>query len=185
MIVRKIFDCLLFSFVFVSGLFAQRNPEWAVSMDAKYVANLYAVDSGVYRCARPDASACAELKQLGIGEVLNLCYLAGNDKSVLSAGLTQHRVKLLAGKISEEKVVDALRIIKNRQSPIVVHCKHGADRTGLIIALYRIVFQDWSKDAAIEELETGDYNFHPVYSNIPAFIKNVDEISLKKAVFDQ
>ena len=37
--------------------------------------------------------------------------------------------------------------------PVFVHCKHGADRTGTMVAFYRILFEGWSKDEAIREMK--------------------------------
>ena len=168
--------------LFRSGLFAQRNSNWAVPMEAKTILNLYMVDTGVYRCAQPDAEAFAELEQLGIRSVINLRYLCSDDQPAKATGLTLHHVKMMASNSDWDKLVKTLRIIKNRQGPIVIHCKHGSDRTGLVLALYRIVFQGWSKEAAIDELKNGGYGFHTVYANIPSFIRNLDETALKKAV---
>lgn len=50
------------------------------------------------------------------------------------------------------------------------------------VALYRILFQNRSKEAAIDEMKNGGYNFHRIYINITPFIKNVDVDELKKEV---
>jgi hypothetical protein len=51
-----------------------------------------------------------------------------------------------------------LTTIANSPKPILVHCQHGADRTGFMVAIYRIVIEDWSKEAAECELLNGGYN---------------------------
>ena len=168
--------------IFANMVYAQRNSAWAIPVESKSVNNLYMVDIGVYRCAQPDKIAFAELEIIGICEVINLRYLRNDKRYVKETGLKVHHVKMLAGKSDFDKLVKTLRIVKNKNGAIVIHCKHGADRTGLVLALYRIVFQDWSKQDAIEELENGNYNFHPIYKNIPEFIKNVDMELLKRAV---
>ena len=63
--------------------------------------------------------------------------------------------------------------------PLLVHCQHGADRTGTMCAMYRIVKQGWSADEAIKELEEGGYGFHSMWINIPRFIRKAAE-ELKK-----
>ena len=66
-------------------------------------------------------------------------------------------------------------IVSNEQDgPFLVHCQHGADRTGLLIASYRIVIQGWSKEAALEELRSGGYGYHSIWRNIPVFIEKMD-----------
>ncbi len=176
---------LLCGFLIVANLSAQRNPKWAVPVEAKALHNMYMVDTGVYRAAQPEANGFTELEQMGIKEVLNLRRFNHNDKSAEKTGLTFHHIRMWASNCDWDKAVEALRIIKNRKGPILIHCKHGADRTGLVIALYRIVFQNWSKDDAIDELKNGGYNFHSIYANIPSFIENIDVEVLKKAVMKE
>jgi hypothetical protein len=40
--------------------------------------------------------------------------------------------------------------------------------------MYRIVFQDWSYQEAIDEMINGGYGFHEKYENIPLFIEQAD-----------
>jgi protein tyrosine/serine phosphatase len=49
-------------------------------------------------------------------------------------------------------------------------------------AMYRIVFQGWSKDEAIREMVEGGYGFHSIWSNIIQYVKNVDVDKIKKEV---
>ncbi|MDR2886658.1 MAG: tyrosine-protein phosphatase [Bacteroidales bacterium] len=165
---------------------AQRNPQWAVPVPVQYVDNLYMVDEGIYRSAQPDAQGFAELERKGIREVLNLRQLVSdNPYKAYSSLLTFHHVKMMAEFCDRDDAVNALRFIYNRKGPIVIHCKHGSDRTGLVVALYRILFQGWSKEAAIDEMKNGGYNFHRIYFNIASFIENVDVDELKKEVMQE
>ena len=63
-----------------------------------------------------------------------------------------------------------------------MHCLHGADRTGVIIAIYRIIYQGWTKSQAIDEMENGGFNFHSIFFNIPAYINNADIPVIKAAL---
>nr|WP_246217361.1 tyrosine-protein phosphatase [Paraburkholderia panacisoli] len=38
---------------------------------------------------------------------------------------------------------------------LLIHCQHGADRTGFVSALYRVLFQSWTKQQAEDELLYG------------------------------
>jgi protein tyrosine/serine phosphatase len=93
------------------------------------------------------------------------------------------RVKMEAGEIRDEQVIEALRIIRTAKGPIVIHCWHGSDRTGLISAMYRILFQNWSKEESIEELMKGGYGYHSLYRNIPEYIRKVSIESIRRGVF--
>ena len=69
-----------------------------------------------------------------------------------------------------------------KRGPVLVHCNHGADRTGLILALYRTLYDGWSKGAAVEEMLHGEFGFHAVWGNIPEFIEKVHVDQLKRLV---
>jgi protein tyrosine/serine phosphatase len=83
--------------------------------------------------------------------------------------------------IEYEDVVGALRALRVSiaKGPTLLHCEHGADRTGLITALYRIVYQGWDKPAAIDEMLNGDFGFHDVWINIPFYIWATDVAQLR------
>ena len=44
-----------------------------------------------------------------------------------------------------------------------MHCQQGADRTGTMMAFYRIAVQGWPKDDAIAEMKNGGYGFHSIW----------------------
>ena len=84
-----------------------------------------------------------------------------------------------ASNIKDDEVIEALKIMRKAKKPILIHCKHGADRTGVMCAMYRIIEQGWSKQEALDELLNGGYGFHTVFKNIPEYIKNVDIEKIK------
>ncbi len=58
--------------------------------------------------------------------------------------------------------------------PVLVHCRAGSDRAGVLVALYRIYFQGWSKDDAKRDmlkhfhnplLNPGPYKFLDQYQD--------------------
>ena len=92
-------------------------------------------------------------------------------------------MKMNPGKIRDEDIIQALKIIKNSPKPILVHCWHGSDRTGVVIAMYRLVFENYSKDEAIRELRERKYGYHEaVYGNIVKYIENVDIEKMKEEI---
>ena len=82
------------------------------------------------------------------------------------------------------RVVQAMRALQAglRRGPVLVHCHHGADRTGLICALWRILYESWSRQAAIDELIEGGYGFHPIWFNIPRYLREVNLIDLRDRI---
>jgi protein tyrosine/serine phosphatase len=71
------------------------------------------------------------------------------------------------GRPTDAQVAKILSLIESSPSPVFVHCEHGCDRTGTIIACYRIQHDQWSGAAALQEarkygmskLERGMRNF--------------------------
>jgi protein tyrosine/serine phosphatase len=58
--------------------------------------------------------------------------------------------------------------------PVFVHCKHGADRTGMMVAFYRIVRQGWTKKQAIREMVHGGFGFHSIWDHLIGFVRDAD-----------
>ena len=88
-----------------------------------------------------------------------------------------------AGKINDENIIQALKIIKNAEKPILIHCWHGSDRTGVVVAMYRILFENYTKEEAISELREKKYGYHEaVYGNIIKYIENSDIEKMREKI---
>jgi protein tyrosine phosphatase (PTP) superfamily phosphohydrolase (DUF442 family) len=159
-----------------------RPASWAVAVLSENLKNFYRLDTKVYRSAQPGKSGFAELKARGINNVLSFRkYHSDADGEPFELRIM--RVKMAAGSITTEQVVEALRFIHNSEGPVLIHCWHGSDRTGMVSAMYRIVFQNWDKESAITELTEGGYGYHAFwYGNIPKFIRAADIEAIRKAV---
>jgi len=161
----------------------QSRPEtWAQPIETKNLKNFYKLDDHVYRSAQPSEEGFEYLKTLGIKNILNLRDYHNDDPGSKKPGLNLYRIEMDAGKIKTADVVAALRFIKQSEGPVLIHCWHGSDRTGTISALYRIVFQNWSKEDAIDELIHGGFGYHSIYKNIPEFIRQADINAIKQKV---
>ena len=55
---------------------------------------------------------------------------------------------------------------QQQQGAVLIHCYHGADRTGLISGMYRIIYQGWTVADAKEEMLHGPYGYHSIWKNI-------------------
>lgn len=157
-----------------------RPADWATPVISSSLENWYRVDRRLYRSEQPDRQGMAEAEKMGIKRVLNLRKFHGDEDDAEQTGLKLHKIAMDAGDIREEQIVQALKIIVSSDEPILVHCWHGADRTGTVVAMYRILFQGWTKEAAIDELAHGGYGYHAIYDNIPAFIRAADIEALRK-----
>lgn len=50
------------------------------------------------------------------------------------------------GVISRSRLIGLVRIIEKAQMPLLIHCRHGADRTGLASAIAIIINQNYTTD---------------------------------------
>lgn len=184
MIVRykQIWLSLFVGMVLSVSAYAQNIRVEKITIPDSELTNLYKIDSGVYRSEQPSYTDFKALEKYGIREVLNLRNRHSDDDEAKGTKLKLHRLKMKAHSVSEEQLIHALRIIKNRKGPIVFHCHHGSDRTGAVCAMYRIVFQGASKQKAIQEMTEGGFGFHRIYKNIIRTIENADVERIKREV---
>ncbi len=161
-----------------------RPENWAVPIELQGVGNLHRVSENLYRSGQPTSEGMKNLKEMiGIKAVINLRAFHSDADEVRGTGLLNEELSVKTWHIEDEDVVRVLKLIRNKEGgPFLIHCQHGADRTGLMSAMYRIVEQGWTKDEAIEEMVDGGYGFHPIWSNIIKYIRNVDVKKIKIAV---
>ena len=162
---------------------APRDSRWAVPVEAEGLPNLFRVTPDLYRSAQPDKAGMRRARDMGIKTVLSFRASDKDTKRSKGTGLLIRHVPIDTWDVDDEEIVNALRIIRLAPKPILVHCRHGADRTGLIIAMYRMVFQGWSKEEAKDEMINGGYGFHSIWMNIPEEIDKADIEAVKAGVF--
>ncbi|MDO9071581.1 MAG: tyrosine-protein phosphatase, partial [Deltaproteobacteria bacterium] len=131
---------------------ANRPETWAQPVKLEGVPNLYRVSGELYRGDQPSAQGMQNLKNLGLKTILNLRSFHSDRGEIGDTGLAYEHIYMKAWHPEEEDVVRFLKIVTDpKRAPVLVHCQHGADRTGTMIAVYRIAVQGWSKAEAIRE----------------------------------
>ncbi len=177
--------CSLFALLIIaSTVYGEprlRPSDWATPIIGSQLQNLYKVSDKLYRSEQPGGQEFKDISMLGIGEVLNLREYHSDNDEAEGLDLRLHQIKINAGDISEDQVIASLEIIQNSQSPILVHCWHGSDRTGAIVASYRVVIDGWSKEKAIDELVNGGYGYHKnIYPNVVDLIQSLNVEKIRK-----
>jgi uncharacterized protein (TIGR01244 family) len=136
----------------------------------------------LYRSARLKPGAAAEIKALGVRTVINLRG-EETDRDVLAgSGVNRLRLPCDANELTVEHLATFLRLACDPdRRPVLVHCWAGADRTGAMIAAYRVAAQGWSKEEAVREMTEGGYRFHGlVYRNLVKLITDLDVEDLRR-----
>jgi protein tyrosine/serine phosphatase len=175
--------CTLFVFaaLVATGHGADRNPAWAGKMEQAGLPNLHRVTTNLYRCAQPTADGLRAAEAMGIKTVVRVRAFHSDKDEVESTKLRTRRIYFNTWHAEDEDVVRFLKIIADTNAgPILVHCQHGADRTGTMIAVYRMAVQGWTKEEAIKEMTTGDFGYHTVWRNLIRYLKALDVEALRK-----
>jgi len=158
-----------------------RNPAWAVPIDRPSLKNFYKVTDNLYRGAQPTAEGFRELEKMGIKTVVNLRSFHSDRDKLKGTSLGYVHIYSKAFHAEDEDVTAFLKtVLDESEGPYFVHCHHGADRTGMMCAVYRIVVQDWTRDEAIEEMTQGGYDFHTIWTNLVRYIQKLDMDKIKK-----
>jgi len=161
-----------------------RPGHWADPLDVLGVENLHRITPTLYRSAQPRIGNVAALRSLGIRTIVSLRSF--NDDRAVFAGHDMRlvRVPINTWAIDDAKVLRALVAIREaeKHGPVLIHCMHGADRTGVVAAAYRMAVQDWDKESARLEMLRGGYGYHTVWRNIPRYIDRFDPEKMRHAL---
>jgi tyrosine-protein phosphatase SIW14 len=121
--------------------------------------NFHQVNSQLYRGAQPKAGGLQTLKTIGIKTIVNLRgqneHAQAEGEEARALGLRYYNVSMpeLSSPTDKQvqQVLDLINTAENQ--PVFVHCRHGEDRTGTIIACYRISHYEWTATQAKNEAE--------------------------------
>jgi protein tyrosine/serine phosphatase len=176
---RKLLIAIVFCIGVVNVSYSQANTLTKVA--SKQFKNLYKINDVLYRSEQPSKKGFKEIELIGVKTVLNLRRLRNNKKKAkdFNFNLVHHPIK--TKELNESDILKALKIIKNSEHPVLVHCWHGSDRTGTIIAAYRLVFDNWSKKQAINEFQKENLGYHyNMYPQLLVLLKNLDVKKIKR-----
>ena len=130
------------------------------------VENFYKVDDQVYRGAQPSAAGFASLAKLGVKTIIDLREIGehsqtGEEATVKALGMQYVSIPLKRMASPDNGVVSHILGLLNdsTSAPVFVHCKRGADRTGAIIACYRISHDSWEPKRALSEARDDGMSF--------------------------
>jgi protein tyrosine phosphatase (PTP) superfamily phosphohydrolase (DUF442 family) len=127
-----------------------------------YQGNFHAVEAGVlYRSAQPDRDhLVAAARQHGIKSVLNLRgrnpgsrWYDEEVEASRELGLAHYDYSISAKRlVTPQQIAEILDIIRQAPKPLLIHCKSGSDRAGLVSALYRFSLAGATAEDADREL---------------------------------
>lgn len=156
---------------------AQKRPaHWAKAIDVHK--NLYQIDQHFFRGKQPTQTDILMLHQLGIKTVINMRMRNPDATELALSHFALLHMPFETWEINTTHLADVLWQIElgQQRGNVLLHCFHGADRTGLVSAMYRIIYQDWTIEDAQLEMKYGGFGFHPIWVNIDQFF-NLEKVA--------
>ena len=156
----------------VTGLASCSSPPGAGDAD---LPNFRQVSPTLYRGAQPTSAGLKVACDMGIKTVVNVRGSDDDRTAAAELGLTCEQRSMSAWSPSNADVAWFLRIATDpRRQPVFLHCQHGADRSGYLVAMYRVVVQGWDRERAIDEMTAHGMGFHDIYQGLVAYVRTAD-----------
>jgi protein tyrosine/serine phosphatase len=156
---------------------AAAAPEHVQRLALGGVPNFGRVTPTLYRGGQPTAEGLQELKKLGIEIVVNFRNepekIAAERRDAEALGLRYVSIPWSSWRLPDDaQVVQFLELL--RTSPdkkVFVHCHHGADRTGVMVAAFRMALERWTAPQALTEM--GEFHFHRFwYPHLKSYVED-------------
>jgi protein tyrosine phosphatase (PTP) superfamily phosphohydrolase (DUF442 family) len=131
----------------------------------------------LFRGAQPSAQGLAELKKLGITTIVDLRGnrgpVASERREVESLGMRFIDIPVLGWSApTNAQVAQFLKLFKDDpQQKVFVHCYYGEDRSGVMVAAYRIAQQNWTADQAVAEMYSFGFHYH-LYPGMKSYVRD-------------
>jgi protein tyrosine/serine phosphatase len=123
------------------------------------------VDERLFRGAQPDAEGFRHLRDLGVRTVINFrlpsdAVETSEQPIVESLGMRYVNLPIKDGnfftwfrQIPADTVKQFFAVLEAEQGPFFVHCRRGTDRTGAMVAFYRMARNGWDAPRAKNEAD--------------------------------
>ncbi len=156
---------------------------------AQGLPNFGRVSDSLFRGAQPTTAGISALRGMGISIVVN--FRNDNDESaseqrqVESAGMKYVSIPWSGRDMpSNSQVAQFLDLVRgNPDTKIFVHCKAGADRTGVMVAAYRIAVEHAAVDGAVAEMH--QYHYHAFFlPQLESYVKSLPGLLRNDPVFN-
>lgn len=139
------------------------------------IPNFAKVSKNLFRGGRLNQKGIQVLKEIGVKTIINLDNIIPGKRSLQegkSLGMEVYQIPLspiLLSNKDYKKMKDIINLLKNTKHKIYIHCLRGKERTGLMVALHRIMNEGWTLEDAKEEML--EYGFSKVRVPIIYYIQ--------------
>lgn len=148
----------------------------AASMAAPSISNFDIVSEGLWRGAAPSNQAMQKLAESGVKTIVDLrmAGLGAAEEASKAKKLGIKYIHIPLGFMGPSlfKVAQFLNIVNDpANQPVFVHCRYGADRTGALVAVFRVIHDHWSFNQAYSEMRS--HHFKPWLASLKRMVARV------------
>jgi protein tyrosine phosphatase (PTP) superfamily phosphohydrolase (DUF442 family) len=123
------------------------------------VPNFRQVNDHVFRGGQPTIEGFHSLAKMGVKTVIDLREegdRAAEKRAVESLGMRYVAVPLRGMSAPpNDAVAKVLALFEDKSAgPVFIHCRRGADRTGTLVACYRVSHDKWENGKALAEAKS-------------------------------
>src|ERR1700758_2454885 len=143
------------------------------------IRNFAKVSDVLWRGNHPSRQGFINLERMGIKTVVSLRYFHNDCALLKGTNLKYIRIPASAYDPREEELVKFLKVVEDPDNwPVFVYCSRGNDRTGYVVAAYRLVIENWGLNDAIAEMF--DFHYLPMWSGILKSVSSLDVERIKE-----
>jgi protein tyrosine phosphatase (PTP) superfamily phosphohydrolase (DUF442 family) len=176
---------------------AQENAKPASASTAEHILAQKVILSGVpnfgqvtpslFRGAQPTDDGFGALAKMGVGIVVDLRGDSDNERErVTKLGMQYVAIPSQCSHMTDEGIAKFLTILRdNPDKKVFVHCKYGVDRTGMMVAAYRISL-GWTAEESRREMESFGFSLkhRMVCHGLGSFQSNFPDAFANSAAFE-
>ena len=147
----------------------------------RHLPNFHRVSENLYRGGQPTVEGIRRLAALGIKTIISFRDARENVRREQQAAeengirfINLHLSNWFAARDAEiHKIIDV--IMNPEHHPVFIHCKRGADRTGTVVAVYRMLVEGWTAREAKREAKLRGIGWWQVWmkNHIKAYYKRM------------
>ena len=128
-------------------------------VEAPGIPNFHQVNEHIFRGGQPAPEGWQSLAKLGVKTVIDLRrtdeHSTGEEAQAVKAANMKYFNFPMKGVVApSDEQINQILAVMHSEGPVFVHCKRGADRTGTVIACYRVAHEGWDRNKALSEAKS-------------------------------